>query len=415
MASTVTLFILRTVFFIAHKIRKTHAGNFSALVQRIGTASIALGLAILLVALLVLNGMKTNVEKKITGFQGPYQIVKYTLNNVIEAPPIPMSKAQGLRAAFPHQIQTIRPFIHKTALIHSKTALEGTILKGIDLAPDLTSFLPYIQKGTCISSPQPNYNKEIVLSTSLAARLQVTVGDEVTICTLQETPRYRKLRVVGLYTTYIDELDEKIALCDMRLLQHLNNWTADWIGGYDIFLTTAPISRTDFAEALLDWLGYDVEVKRIEHAYPAIFDWLAIMRKNVWIYLTLILLVANSNIIAIVLIQIMERTRMIGLLKVMGATDKLIYRIFLWNNVYLILRGMWWGNLLGIGLAALQYHFQWIRLDPTYYYMAYLPITWHWSAIAVINLLMFGLTSMVLVISIAITAKARPIWTLQIR
>ncbi|ACE05523.1 protein of unknown function DUF214 [Candidatus Amoebophilus asiaticus 5a2] len=405
---------MHTAFFIARRIRKANKKAFTTLAQRIGMLSVALGLAILLLAFLVINGFQKNVEEKLTSFQGQYQVFKYSLSRSIEEPPIPTSKVQGIQEAFPNHIKSIQAFIHKTVLIQSKENLEGIILKGVEPQAKYAPFTHYLVAGNLMTPRQSKYNHEIVLSTTTAAKLNVQIGDQVTICILQETPRYRKLKVVGLYTTHLEGLDEKIALCDIKLLQHLNNWPDNLVGGYDIFLKE-PHHNTLLTDKFLDWLGYDLDVKNIEQAYPAIYDWLAMMKKDVLIYLILILLVANSNIISIVLIQIMERTNMIGLLKTMGATDSLIYRILLWNNMYLILKGMWWGNLIGIGLAFLQYYFKILQLDPTYYYIAYVPIAWDYKTIVVINLLLFILVSAVLLVAISIIAKVKPIKSIQLR
>lgn len=403
-----------TAFFIAHRIRKANKKAFTTLVQRIGTVSVALGLSSLLLAFLVISGFQHNVEEKLTSFQGQFQIFKYSLSRSLEEPPISVAKVQGIQQAFANHIQHIQAFAHKVVLVQTKDNLEGIVLKGIDLQHTYPQINQYLSGGVFMSSNDPKYAQEIVLSTVSANKLNVQIGDEVTICIFQQTPRYRKLKVVGLYNTYIEEIDEKVALCDIRLLQYLNNWTPDLVGGYDVF-THSKQPNWALGDELLDWLGYDLDIKSIRQAYPAIFDWLAIMKKDILVFLTLILLVANSNIICIVLIQIMERTNMIGLLKSMGATDGLIYKVLLWNNIRLILKGMFWGNLIGLGLAILEDHFKFIKLDPTYYHTTYIPIAWNLKTIVYLNLTLFGLISLVLLISIGIIAKIRPISTIQLR
>lgn len=403
-----------TAFFIAHRIRKANKKAFTTLVQRIGTVSVALGLSSLLLAFLVISGFQHDVEEKLTSFQGQFQIFKYSLSHSLEEPPISVAKVEGIQQAFANHIQHIQAFAHKVVLVQTKDNLEGIVLKGIDLQHTYPQINQYLAAGAFMSSNDPKYAQEIVLSTVSASKLNVQIGDEVTICIFQQTPRYRKLKVVGLYNTYIEEIDDKVALCDIRLLQYLNNWTPDLVGGYDVFTHTKQ-PNWSLGDELLDWLGYDLDIKSIRQAYPAIFDWLTIMKKDILVFLTLILLVANSNIICIVLIQIMERTNMIGLLKSMGATDGLIYKVLLWNNIRLILKGMFWGNLIGLGLATLEHHFKFIKLDPTYYHTTYIPIAWNLKTILFLNLTLFGLVSLVLLISIGIIAKIRPISTIQLR
>lgn len=405
------------VFFIARRIRQSPRQAFTTLVQKMGTLSVALGLATLLIAFLVIKGFQQDVEKKLTSFQGQLQIFKYSLNQSIEEPPIATAQVQGLLAAFPDYIQDIQAFTHKTVLIQGQETVEGIVLKGVDIQHASSAFNQYMVEGQLLASRQAAYSHEILLSKKAAAKLHVQIGDQLVICFLQEKPRYRKLQVVGLYATHIEAIDAQVALCDIRLLRQLNNWPEDYVGGYDVFLKDhLPLSAIQpIADQLLEWLGYDLDVKSTQQAYPAIFDWLAMMKRDTLIFLCLILLVANSNIICIVLIQMMERTRMIGILKTLGATDSMILRIFLWNNLQLIGRGMLWGNGIGLGVAALQTYGKFLRLDPTYYYTTYVPIAWDLTTMVGLNVLLFILVSFVLLVAVVIIVRVRPIRAMQFR
>jgi lipoprotein-releasing system permease protein len=158
-----------------------------------------------------------------------------------------------------------------------------------------------------------------------------------------------------------------------------------------------------------------LSVTTTAHKYAAIFDWLLIVRKNALIFTALILLVASSNLASIVLIQMMERTSMIGILKTLGASDGQIQRIMLWNNFYMVGQGVFWGNFMGIGLCALQQYGKLIPLNPTYYYVHYVPIAWNWGVVLGLNLLTLGVVTTVLLISIAIIVRLRPIRAAQFR
>jgi lipoprotein-releasing system permease protein len=407
----------RIAFFIAKRIRQSSKQAFTTLVQKMGTVSIAVGLATLLIAFLVIKGFQQDVEKKLTSFQGQLQVFKYSLNQSIEEPPIATASVQGLPVAFPDYIQDMQAFAHKTVLIQGPETVEGMVLKGVDIAHAPSTFNPYMVAGQLLVSGQSSYSHEIVLSKKAAAKLRVQIGDQVVICFLKEKPRYRKLQVVGLYATHIEAIDAQVALCDIRLLQQLNNWPEGYVGGYDVFLKghLSPSAIQPISDQLLEWLGYDLDVKSTQQAYPAIFDWLAMMKRDTLIFLCLILLVANSNIICIVLIQMMERTRMIGILKTLGATDSMILRIFLWNNLQLIGKGMLWGNGMGLGVAVLQTYGQFLRLDPTYYYTTYVPIAWDFATILWLNVLLFILVSFVLLVAVAIIARVRPIRAMRFR
>jgi lipoprotein-releasing system permease protein len=399
---------LYTAYFIAQRIQKADPKSFSRLGHKIGVVSIALGLAIMLLGFLSLGGFQKNVEEKLTSFQGQLQICPYAgLQNHKELPSS-LPQINALRTSFEAQILSIEPYAHQTLLLKADNALAGVVCKGIDPRLAEHRLKNYLVAGQFLTAKAASYSQEIIVSSQLAATLQLQIGDEVLACILQPPARYRKLKLVGIYTSYLEELDEKLAFCDLSLIQKINAWPDSLVEGYEVFLSDPKQTKT-LAKQLLDELAYDWVVKSTDEAYAAIGDWLEKMRKDVSIFLCLILLVAISNIIAIVLIQMMERTQMIGILKTIGATDALIKHIILWNNLPLVLQGLFWGNLLGLGLGALQSAMHVIRLDPTYYCTPYLPISWNLQTILCLNIGIFMLVTGVLWISIMLIARLRPL------
>ena len=381
--------------------------------HKIGIISVALGLATTLIAFLIMQGFQQNIERKLTDLSGHLQVVKYSLDKPEEEPPLERHKLHGLQRAFPNTIKSIQAFAHKVMLLKAAEDVEGIVCRGLD--PAATHHLsPYLTAGQLIDFKSQGYNQDILLSTQTANRLRVQVGDEVIAYVMQQPPRYRKLRVVGLYSTHIAELDEKLAFCDLRLIQRLNNWPENLVGGYEIFLHS-PQKTQLTAEQLLAYLDYDLSVKTTAHEYAAIFDWLLIVRKNALIFMALILLVAGSNLTSIVLIQMMERTSMIGIFKTLGASDGQIQRMMLLNNLYMVGQGIFWGNLIGIGLCSLQHYGKFISLNPTYYYIRYVPIAWNWNVVLGLNLLTLAVVVTVLLISIAVIVRLRPIRAAQFR
>ncbi len=374
----------------------------------------ALGLATTLIALLTMMGFQQEIEQKITNFSGHLQVSKYSLDRSYEAPPLERSKLEGLKQAFPSYIKEVKAFAHKAMLLKAAKAMEGVVCKGLDLQATHENLYTYLIAGQLLSCEQQGYSHDILLSAKTANRLNVQVGDEVVACVVQQPPRYRKLKVAGLYNTYIEDLDEKFAFCDLRLIQRLNNWPEHLVGGYEVFLNNVHQTK-EVADKVLDWLDYDLDVQTTQSKYAAIFDWLVIVRKNALIFVVLILLVTSSNLASIVLIQMMERTSMIGILKALGASDRQIQHIMLWNNLYMVAQGMFWGNLVGLGFCVLQSHFKLLCLDPTYYYVNYVPIFWDWCTILELNALTFMVVTIVLLLSITIIVKLRPIRAIQFR
>ncbi|MEL6412769.1 MAG: FtsX-like permease family protein [Bacteroidota bacterium] len=383
------------------------------MLHKIGIVSVALGLSTALVAFLVMQGFQRNIEEKLTSFGGHLQVVKYSLNRTYEAPPLERRRLQGLLQAFPHTIRAVRGFAHKAVLLKATDEIEGVMCKGLE-AEAYGDWQAYLTDGRLVDCKLQDYSREIVLSTHTASRLQVQVGDEVVAHAMQQPPRCRKLKVVGLYTTHMTELDEKLAFCDLRLIQRLNNWSQDLVGGYEVFLHDLCQTQAT-AAGLRDWLDYDLGVKTMQEEHTAIFDWLIILRQNVYVFMVLILLVASSNLASIVLIQMMERTPMIGLLKALGASNGKICGIMLENNLYMVGAGMWWGNLVGLGLCALQRYCKIFPLDPQYYYINYVPVVWDWGIVVRLNMLVLGVVTGALLISIALTIGLRPVRAIQQR
>jgi lipoprotein-releasing system permease protein len=405
---------LYTPRFIARRLRQAPQKAFTRIVYNIGVISVALGIATTLIAVLTMQGFRQNIEQKLTSVSGHLQVSKYSLGRSYEEPPIEKHKLQGLQQAFPAAIKASKAFAHKAVLLKAAEDVEGIVCKGLDPEATHDNLRTYLTAGQLIDFKPQGYNQDIVLSTQTANRLRVQVGDEVGAYVMQQPPRYRKLRVVGLYNTHIAELDEKLAFCDLRLIQRLNNWPDSLVGGYEIFLHDLRQTQAT-TEQLLARLDYDLSVKTTASAYSAIFDWLLIVRKNALIFMVLILLVASSNLASIVLIQMMERTSMIGILKTLGASDGQIQHIVLWNNLHMVGEGMFWGNLIGIGLCALQQYYKPISLNPIYYYTHYVPIAWDWKAILGLNLLTFIVATTVLLVAIAFIVRLRPIRAVRFR
>jgi len=210
----------------------------------------------------------------------------------------------------------------------------------------------------------------------------------------------------------MEEFDEKIVVGDIKIIQQLNDWRASLVGTLEIFIDD--FDKINEAEdKLFELTGYDLFVDKITDKHVEIFDWLSLIGRNVTILLSLILFVACFNMVSILLILIMERTQMIGVLKAIGATNKLIRWIFIINGMRLIAWGLVWGNVIGIGLGYIQYKFQLIPLDPENYYMNYVPIKWDWYAIIGLNIMTFAIVSIVLLIPTLIISRIDPIKSIR--
>lgn len=399
--------------FIATRIRQKQGHSFSATVARIGVAGIALGLAVMIVSFAIMGGYKEKIYQKIFSFGGHLQVSYFEANNSFTENPISTKSKlyQQYKQRIPG-VAHIQGFSHKAALLKTESEVQGVMLKGIGRDFNHEAFLPNMVEGRMVTFADTSYAKDLVISRKLANQLELKVNDEVFLYFVQTPPRVRKLTISGIYETGMEEFDESIALCDIALLQRLNNWESHQVGGFEILLKDFDQLEAG-AEQVFNLMDFYMQVIPVTDRYIQIFDWLSLINQNVNIFLTLILFVACFNMVAILLILIMERTQMIGLLKALGSRDQQVRRIFMLSGMRLVGEGMLWGNAVGLGLCALQYFFELIPLDPEAYYINTVPIYWDFPLILLLNLGVFVLVTLILLIPTAIISRIQPVKALR--
>jgi lipoprotein-releasing system permease protein len=293
-------------------------------------------------------------------------------------------------------------------LLKALEAVEGVIIKGVGEDYDTANFSKNIIEGRFPDLLKEGYSSEVLVSRKLATLLQINIGDEVLMYFVQNPPRYRQINVVGIYQTGLEEFDERIIIGDIALIQRLNNWKEDEVGGYEIFLKDGV--DHDIAEAaIFNEVESDQFVNKTKDKYSQYFEWLTLLNQNVKLFLSLILFVACFNMVAVIFILIMERTNMIGILKACGANNQLIRKIFFFSGIRLTLKGLLYGNTIALGFSVLQYYFKLIPLDVDNYYMPFVPIAWDFEAILIINLLVLVLVGFTLILPTILITRLKPI------
>ncbi|CAN5300567.1 ABC transporter permease [soil metagenome] len=399
-------------YFISKRINKSSQSTFSSIINKIAIASIAIGLAVMLVSFLILGGFQRTIKEKIFSFGAHLQVTKYTLGNQFEEQPV--SKNSDFYQNY-HEfdfIEHVQQFSHKPGLLKTDEDVWGVLLKGVGKDFNVKAFQNNIIEGSFIHLPDSGYSREILISQRIANLLRLKVDDDVIMYFVQDPPRYRKLTIKGIYKTDLEDFDETIIIGDIGLIQRLNNWDEDVVGGFEIFIKN--YRRMDAAEEkLMEEIDYDLYVEKVSDKYIQIFEWLSLLNRNVVIFLTLILFVACFNMISILLILIMERTQMIGMLKALGATNGQVRNIFVYDGMQLIFKGLLWGNLLALAFGFLQDRFKIIPLDPENYYMDFVPIEWNWPVLVLLNILVFIIVSLILMVPTMIISKINPITAIK--
>ena len=382
------------------------------MIHKIAISSIGMGLGIMIISFLILKGFQHKIQEKIISFGGHLQVTKFTLSRSYEEDPISKHLALYNDYSDYKYIDHIQEFANKAGLLKANDEVMGVVLKGVSSSFDLTKFNQNIVQGDFPNVEDSSSSNEIMLSQNIADKLSLTVGEDALLYFIQNPPRVRRLTISGIYETGMEDFDEKIILGDIRLVQRINNWPDSLVGGFEIFLKD--FDKVNYYQnELEDVVGYENYIEKISDKFAEIFDWLSLLNRNVVIFLSLTLFVACFNMVSILLILIMERTQMIGVFKALGAANKLIRRIFIYNGMRLIAKGILLGNAIGITFGLVQDKFHFLTLDAKSYYMEFVPIEWNWGIIIVLNILTFILVSLVLTIPTMIISTISPIKSIR--
>ncbi|MBC6989369.1 ABC transporter permease [Hymenobacter sp. BT491] len=393
--------------YISHKIEGADSGSFTSSVTKIAIISIALGLAVMVVSFAILEGFRNEIQSKIFSFGAHLQISKYDTNNSLEVEPIGSVRLLQTLHRIP-EVKNVQPFARKTAIIKTKDEVMGVALKGIDEKNGLSSMRQNLVAGKFITFSDTAASNDVLLSRKIADKLRLKVGDEALFYFIQNPPRVRKFTVSGIYQTGLDEFDEAYVIGDIRQVRELNSWPDSLVGGVEVMLRDFTQLDPTF-DRMYESLPYDLKLDKITEQYAQLFDWLKLLNRNVVIFLILIIFVATFNMVATIFIMILERTNMIGVLKAIGATDNQIRSMFFFRGMSLTVRGMLYGNLVGLGFCALQYYFHLIPLDPENYYMNRVPIYWDVKMILLLNAATFLASLLAVLIPTYLISRIRPV------
>ncbi|MFL5727919.1 MAG: ABC transporter permease [Cytophagaceae bacterium] len=399
-------------YFISKRINKSRKGSFSSVVGVIATWSIMFGIAVMIISFSILEGFKNKIQNKIFSFGSHMQVTKYDLHKSYEESPLSTRTDLFMHPEKVSEISHIQAYSMKPGLLKTKEEVMGVVMKGVGRDFGLDRFRENIVEGSFIEFKDSTYSQDILISKKIADKMRLKTGDSVLMFFVQYPPRFKKLAIKGLYETGLEELDDQVIIGDLRLNQNLNNWSDTLVGGYEIYIDN--FARLDeVSQKVFEEMDYDMQLEKINDKYLQIFDWLMLLRRNVRIFLVLILLVACLNMMSTIFIMIMERTNMIGLLKALGARNGQVHAIFLFNGMAIILKGMLYGNIIGLGFCALQYYFKIIPLDPENYYMSSVPIEWNWLSVLLLNVLILVMISLVLVLPVVIISRISPIKSIK--
>ena len=412
---------MRVESFIANRLASPSQGkgSLSKPFITIATVAIALSLAVMIISVAVVTGFKKEISQKAIGFGSHIQIVNYDRNISFET--VPINKEQE----FIPQIETLKGVKHvqvfavKPGIIKTDNDIQGVVLKGLDQDFDWSFFSKNLTEGSILAINDSTTNNGVLISKTTSLLLKLKVGDTFDMFFVQEPPRIRRFTVEGVFDSQMEEFDRLFVLCDIKHIQRLNGWETNQVTGFEIFIEnfsdvhklTSHIEDIVAFNFLSD--GSMLRVQSIIEKYPQIFDWLGLQDINVIVLLVLMLAVAGINMISGLLIVILERTNMIGILKALGAENRIVQKIFIIQSGYIISRGLIWGNLVGLSLAFLQLHFNLIKLDEVNYYLSSVPINLNFLHIVMLNMGTFVVTIAMLLIPSMVISRISPDKTIK--
>ncbi|WP_215046446.1 ABC transporter permease [Tenacibaculum dicentrarchi] len=399
--------------FIAKRIiaGKERESSISSPIIKIATIAIALGIVIMLISVAIASGFQKKISDKMTGFKGHIQIVNYDTNNS-DISTVPISKTQDFYPKFTHiqGIKNVQVFANIGGIIRTPTDFEAIVFKGVSSDYDFSFFKEYLVEGRLPNFELPR-NKEILISQAIASRLNLKLNDTIqTLFSATKSKLKYKMRkpiIVGIYNTGFAQFDKTMLLGDIREVRQINRWTVDQIGGFEVLIDNFE-ELTQKGNEIYSNIGSTLNSMTIVENYPLIFDWIKLFDNNVWFIIGIMILIAGINMITALLVLILERVQMVGILKALGSSNWSIQKIFLYNASYLILKGLFWGNLIGISLLLIQKYFKIIELNPATYAVATVPVDISILAIITLSLGTLFLCFLMLIIPSYIITKIAP-------
>ena len=385
---------MNTELFIAKRLYKGEKKNekrVSSPAVSIAVTGIALGLTVMILSVCIVIGFKKEIRGKVIGFGSHIQITSFEDNSSYELNPIAISDTLMNKLNANTQIRHVQPYIIKPGIIKTDENFQGIVLKGVNDAYDWDFFKKNMVEGHIIQPDDTSGVNQAIVSRDIANKLHLKLGDKFTTYFVQEPVRARRFEITGIYQTNFEDYDKLYILTDMNLLSKLNQWDDDFASGLEVLVKdynnldlTAQNLFFDMATHR-DRLGNTLYTQSIKDINPIIFDWLSLLDMNVWIIIILMLIVSGFTMISGLLIIILERTNMIGILKALGTRDFNIRKIFLYLSSFLILKGLFWGNIIALTLCFAQKYLHIVKLNPEVYYTAYVPVDINPLIIMIIN------------------------------
>ena len=402
---------MKLEYFIAKRLitSKDYKSSISAPIINIAIAAIAIGIIMMMVSVATGIGLQQKIREKIAAFNGHIIIANFD-SNQSEATLVPVSVRQSFYPKFKEipEVNHIQAVAVKAGIIRTETAFEGIMFKGVGKDYDWKYIQEYLVKGR-LPIVRSDLNQEVLVSSFIASRLQLKLGDSFHAYFMKSNGyNVRNFKIVGIFNSGFQEFDASYIIGDLRHVQRLNKWSSDQVGAFEVFVNDFNAIES-IGEKVYQETSSILDSKTIVEKYNYIFDWLKLFDINIIVILIVMILVATINMVVALLVLILERTQMIGILKALGADNWCVRKIFLYNAFYLIMRGLFWGNLIGIAILLLQHYFGIVKLNPENYYVNQAPVYFNLGYILLLNLMTVVVCFLILLLPSYIITRISPV------
>lgn len=401
-------------FFIAKRLisAQSYKSSVSAPIIKIGVLAIAISTIVMLFAVAISVGLQQKIRDKAVAFNGHITISNFD-TNLSEGAQAPIKKNQLFYPEFKEVdgVTHVQAVAQKFGIIRTETDFEGLFLKGVGIDYNWQYFKEFLIQGT-LPNYSESYSDEVLISEHLAKRLLFKLGDTFQMYFLKSDssspPSIRKFRIVGIFNSGFEELDQTFLIGDLNHVQRLNRWSKDLVGQFEVFIQDYDDLEAKGLEVYAETPS-TLNAQTVKQKYPVIFDWIAIFDKNTYGIIAMMILVGVINMITALLVLILERTQMIGILKALGSRSWSIQKVFIYTASYLAITGLILGNTIGLLLLFIQKYLSPITLNPSVYYVSKAPVDINLWTILSLNLLTFAICVLILIIPSYLIAKIAPV------
>ncbi|MDB4835001.1 ABC transporter permease [Cyclobacteriaceae bacterium] len=398
---------VNVAYYIGKKIQSSN-GSFVKTIANVTVMTVAIGVSLLIVTYSILGGFKQTIREKLVSFDSHIQLKKYELTDAFITSPLVYDSTFYKELQDNPQIASVNTYGLSAGIMQKNNEVAGVVFKGVNKDYNFGLFNLNLLEGR---APSFEDKKEVMLSLPLVKKFDVSVGDQFVVYFFTgKRPKPRKFTLVGVFETGLEEIDSHFMLGDIQMLRNVSNWSENEVGGYELFLNDLSESEQVKEEVEFSNSAYfDTEAVLITDKYQYIFQWLEMIDQNAVILVIIIFIIVFFNLLSTMYILVIDRTSAVGILKAMGGGNVLLAQVFWFSSIRLVLKGLLFGNVVGVAFCLIQLHFQVIPLDPENYYMSAVPIMWDWFSWSLINLVTLLAIGLVISIPIISTIKMKPI------